>query len=426
MKLHKLFAAATVTLIVTLMLAPGAGAQTYQVLYTFTGGTDGAYPEMEGGGLIFDAAGNLYGTNARRGNPGNWNGQGVVFQLTPGAEENWTETSSYIFCVEDWNVCSDGAYPSASLIFDTAGNLYGAAFLGGIGGCYNDGIYGCGVIFKLAANPDGSWAYVPLYKFTGGDDGANPVGRLTFDKAGNLYGTTWQGGAYEYGVVFELSPNQDGTWSQQVIHHFRIGADGANPYAGLRFDGNGNLYGTASGGGGYGYGTIFKLTPRPDGSWSWKVLHHFTGGKDGANPYAGVTFDDAGNLYGTTFDGGTFGRGVLFKGTPNPDGSWNGKVRHHFTGGKDGANPFTDLLFDADGNLYGTTYSGGAYGGGVVFKSTPNPDGSWSGKILHHFTCGEDGCGPRGGLTLDSAGNLFGTTNGGSPYGYGVVFEIMP
>ena len=303
--ISKVLAPTAVMLVIVLMLAPGARAQTYQVLYTFVGGTDGAFPEMRGGGLVFDADGKLYGTNDRRGNPGNWNGQGVVFQLTKGADEIWTESSPYIFCPDDWNVCSDGAYPGSALFFDAAGNLYGVTVLGGIGPCYNDGIYGCGVIFKLAPKPDGSWTYTPLYKFTGGADGSIPTGHLSFDKQGSLYGTTSQGGAYGYGIVFELTPNQDDTWTEQVLHHFRLG-DGANPAAGLIFDGAGNLYGAAPNGGTYGYGTIFKLTPNPDGSWGGKVLHHFSGGRDGANPYGSLLIDAAGSLYGTTYSGGAY------------------------------------------------------------------------------------------------------------------------
>ena len=420
-------AVVAVTLMVVLVLVPSAGAGShYKTLYTFTGGTDGAYPEMRGGGPIFDANGNLYGTNDRRGNPGNWNGQGAVFQLTQGADGTWAETSPYIFCLEDWNVCSDGAYPGSALFFDAAGNLYGTTLLGGIGPCYNDGIDGCGVIFKLAPNSDGTWTYTPLYKFTGGADGSLPIGRLAFDKSGNLYGTTHQGGAYGYGVIFELTPNGDGTWTEQVLHHFKIGTDGAYSYSGLVFDGAGNLYGTAPSGGALGYGTIFKLSPRSDGRWSMKVLHHFTGGKDGASPYGSVIFDGAGNLFGTTWSGGASGYGVLYKLVPNTDGSWSRKVLHHFTGGKDGANPSTSLIFDAGGNLYGTTCYGGAYGGGVVFKASQTLDGRWNGKVLHQFTGGEDGGWPLGGgLSLDSLGNLYGTTNGGSPYGYGVVFEIV-
>jgi len=429
---QKTFWTAAVILIFTLMFATSAGAQTYQVLYTFVGGPDGAFPEMRGP-LVFDAEGNLYGTNDRRGNPGNWNGQGVVFKLTPGVGGTWTETSLYIFCPNDWNVCSDGAYPGTSVIFDKAGTLYGATILGGTGSCYIDGIYGCGVIFKLAPNPDHSWTYTALYKFTGGSDGSIPIGRLTFDKNGNLYGTTSQGGLYGVGVVYALRHNQNDTWTEQVLHHFKPRLDGENPEGGLIFDEAGNLYGEAPSGGAYRYGTIFKLSPNSDGSWSRKVLHYFTGGRDGGNPYGGLFIDATGNLYGTTQYGGAYGNGVIFKGTPKPDGSWGERVLHHFTGGKDGANPYSTLVIDGAGNLYGMTQYGGAYGAGVIFKGTPKPDGSWSGRVLHEFTGGEDGGWPvGGGLTVDVLGNLYGTANGGGDLGCnfgngcGVVFEITP
>ena len=433
--MSKALAVVTVTLIVILMLVSGAAAQTYKVLYTFTGGTDGAYPEMRGGGPIFDVHGNLYGTNVRRGNPGNWNGQGVVFQLTPNLDGTWSETSPYIFCLADWNVCSDGAYPTANLVSDTAGDLYGITVLGGIGPCYNDGIDGCGVVFKLAANPDGSWTYSPLYKFTGGKDGALPFSPLAFDSSGNLYGTTYGGGgkgcsdSNGCGVVFELTPKPNGGWTQSVLHRFTGGKDGAHPDTGnLVLDGPGNVYGSTFEGGASGYGVLFELTPRSGGGWKEVVLHSFRG-HPGRNPIGGLTFDPKGNLYGTTSAGGAQDAGAIFELTPGAGGKWTYHVLHVFNG-KNGRNPWSNLIFDQSGNLYGTTSSGGreacGLGCGVVFKLTPQLDGKWKETILHKFTGGNDGGGSWGALTLDAAGNLYGTTNGGSPYNYGVVFEITP
>jgi uncharacterized repeat protein (TIGR03803 family) len=201
------------------------------------------------------------------------------------------------------------------------------------------------------------------------------------DRAGNLYGTTAAGGTgagLGSGVVFKLSQTSRG-WRETVLHNFR-GNDGAYPSAPVTFDTAGNLYGTAIGGatcsGGVGCGLVFKLSPHVDGNWTYTVLHGF-GGMDGDEPLAGLTFDAAGNLYGTTVGGGAFGEGVVFKLVPNGDGTWSERVLHSFQKGAGGANPLVAVTFDPDGNLYGTTVDGGfgVYGGGVVYKLTPTSRG---------------------------------------------------
>jgi uncharacterized repeat protein (TIGR03803 family) len=333
----------------------------------------------------------------------------------------------------------DGGTLVAPVIFDQAGNLYGTAAAGGITNCYGSG---CGVVFKLTPNSDGSWTESVLYSFTGGNDGGYPSGPLIFDQAGNLYGMTYWGGANHYGVVFELKPNTDGSWTESVPYSFCSLAncsDGRQPYAGLIFDNAGNLYGTTmSGGGPYDDGTAFKLTPSSDGSWKESVLHSFANGVDGQYP-GNLTFDALGNLYGTTWFGGRKDRGVVFQLTPNTDGSWKANVLHNFTGGKDGGLPRgSSLIFDQAGNLYGTTSQGDGsgcdegYGCGVVFKLTPTADGSWKEKVLHRFSGSKGGAVPRGGLILDPVGNLYGTTSEGGNLSYcyatgcGVVFKLAP
>ena len=223
----------------------------------------------------------------------------------------------------------------------------------------------------------------------GGTDGAKPYAGLIFDQEGNLYGTTEAGGdsnchsgKWGCGVVFKLSPNPDGSWTESVLHRF-AGKDGDNPRAGLIFDQGGSLYGTTQAGGnltdcnGSGCGVAFKLIPNSNGTWTETVLHRFTGGKDESIPYAGLTLDPAGNLLGTTRDGGIFsdcspnGCGVVFKLTPNANGSWAEKALHRFKGGKDGANPYASLIVDASGNLYGTTYGANTGIRGSVFEITP-------------------------------------------------------
>ena len=223
-----------------------------------------------------------------------------------------------------------------------------------------------------------------LYSFSGAD-GGGPVAGLIFDTAGNLYGTTEEGGAHGAGIVFELTPNGDGSWTESVLHSFN-GTDGSSPFAGVIFDQAGNLYGTTGFGGASATGTVFKLTPNSNGSWTESVLHSFKG-KDGLQPVAGVIFDQAGDLYGTTPEGGAYDYGVVFKLAPNSNGGWNETLLHTFTGGKDGGVLVAGVIFDQAGNLYGTTRNEdrslcGGQGCGVVFKLTPNSNGGWKSADL--------------------------------------------
>jgi len=386
---------------VSLLLVSMASAVEFKVLYKFQGGVDGAYPYAS---LIFDAAGNLYGTT----NYGGVYDYGTVFRLTPNPDGSWSETVIYSFT--DTN--GDGALPYASLIFDTAGNLYGTTYYGGA--------YKKGTVFKLAPNPDGSWSESVIHSFRA-RHGTNPYAGVIFDTAGNLYGTTWSGGLYHLGTAFKLTPNPDGSWSESVIHNFN-GEGGGHPSAGLVLDAAGNLYGTTYTGGRSKCGTAFKLTPNPHGTWTKTKLQAFKG-PNGCHPYVSLILDAAGNLYGTTVYGGAHGYGTAFKLTPNPDGSWTRTKLHAFKG-PDGNDPEGELTLDAAGNLYGTTFWGGAYNQGTIFKLTPSPDGNWTRSTLHAFK-GGDGFGPTAGIIPDAAGNLYGTTESGGK-GYGVVFRITP
>ena len=293
------------------------------------------------------------------------------------------------------------------------------------------------MVFKLAPNPDGTWTESVLHSFTLAD-GADPLCTLIFDAAGNLYGTTFFGGAHNQGTVFKLAPNSDGTWTESVLLSF-TGPDGAGPSAGLTFDADGNLYGTTNYGGPAGCtigtgvmcGVVFKLAPNSDGTWTESVLHSFlTSGADGAGPYAGLTLDAAGNLYGTTVQGGsaacTDGCGVVYKLAPSLGGTCTESVLHSFTGGADGAGPWAGLVFDAAGNLYGTAIQGGSAactnGCGVVFKLTPTASG-WSETVVRTFLGLAKN--PLAPVIFDPKGNLFGTTSTGST-NFGAVFEITP
>jgi uncharacterized repeat protein (TIGR03803 family) len=389
-----------------LAAAAGGGAlaaPTETVLYSFNGGpSDGSGPQA---GLIADSSGNLYGTTYSGGPVG----AGVVFKLS----SSGTETVLYRFI----GFSSDGANPFAGLIADSSGNFYGTTQNGG-------GLNAAGTVFKLS--PGGTETV--LYTFTIGADGFNPRAGLIADSSGNLYGTTFQGGAgastscYEItcGVVFKLSPG--GTYT--LLQTFG-GGNGGNPYAGsLIADSSGNLYGTTEFGGlgcstsiegatACGPGTVFKLTP----GGTETVLYIFTGGSDGANPFAGLIADSSGNLYGTTCCGGASRNGVVFKLTPGGTET----VLHSFTGvPSDGASPFAGLIADSAGNLYGTTAFGGASNSGVVFKLSPGGTET----VLYIFTGGSDGGTPYAGRYADSTGNLYGTTQVGGASGNGVVFKL--
>ncbi|MGA7384143.1 MAG: choice-of-anchor tandem repeat GloVer-containing protein [Methylocella sp.] len=398
-----------------------SAAPTETVLHSFTGGVgDGIFPFA---GLIADSAGNLYGTtNQGGGSECNGLGCGVVFKLSPGG----SETVLHSFC--SLPGCRGGANPVSGLIADRAGDLYGTT---PGGGAANDG-----VVFKLS--PGGTETV--LYSFCGKpgcSDGAGPGAGLIADRHGNLYGTTGGGGGsgcggVGCGVVFKLSPPilPATKWTETVLHTF-AGSDGAGP-GGLIADSKGNLYGTTSYGGASDGGVVFKLAP----NGTETVLYSFCSlpsCSDGALPLGGLIADRAGNLYGTTYEGGGSECsypgpgfcGVVFKLSPGGTET----VLHSFAGGDDGELPEAGLIADASGNLYGTTMGGGATGCpppgcGVVFKLSPGGTET----VLHAF-CSLPGCGdgayPTAGLIADSAGNLYGTASGDDPSRMGgVVFKL--
>ena len=283
--------------------------------------------------------------------------------------------------------------------------------------------------FALTPKAQAASSEKVLYSFTNGADGGDPVAGLVFDGAGNLYGTTHYGGTSDYGTVFELTPGGGGKWTESVLFSFTGGKDGGEPNAGLIFDAAGNLYGTTYLGGTHGHGTAFMLSPKGGGKWAEKVLHSFSGGKDGGRPSAGLIFDAAGNLYGTTAEGGKYEYGAAFMLVPpGVNSKWTVTTLHSFNAnGKDGYTPLASLVFDATGILYGTTWAGGSHADGTVFTLTPDGAGGWKEKVIYNFNFGngKDGAEPVAGLILDAAGNLYGTTvSGGSNRFYGTVFEL--
>jgi uncharacterized repeat protein (TIGR03803 family) len=392
-----------------------------QVLHAFNG-ADGIRPDA---GVILDGSGNVYGTTS--GGGGSRCDCGTVFKLSLGTNGKWTRTVLHRFNGKD------GANPFAGVISDAAGNLYGTTWLGG--NSQNPCDSNCGVVFKLSPGANGAWTETVLHEFNG-KDGAEPYAGLIFDAAGNLYGATSVGGTSSccgFGTVFKLSPGANGKWTETVLHSFN-GKDGANPYAGVIFDGAGNLYGTTFSAA-TGKSTVFRLTPSANGKWTHTVLHPFSG-KDGRSLYAGLIFDAEGNLYGATEDGGAYNGGTVFKLSPGANGKWTHTVLLHAFNGADGAQPYAGLVFDAAWNLYGTTFEGGTskscIGCGTVFKLSPQANGKWSETVLYSFN-GYDGQGPLlGSLNFDTSGRLYGTTTAGGnssacdSHGCGVVFKIAP
>ena len=388
-------------------------ADTEKVLYSFTGGNDGGDPAAQ---LIFDGAGNAYGTTV----VGGLYGCGTVFELTPLSGGKWQQTVLYSFSCFD-----DGKNPYGGVTFDGSGNLYGTTVAGGSGGaCTGDG---CGVVYKLTPS-GGGWTQTVLYNFTGGDDGYGPGSAVVLDKAGNVYGTAPDGGAYSQGVIYQLSL-KNGQWQQTVIHAFTGGDDGAVGSLGsLLLDAAGNLYGVTELGGKYGAGIVFKLSAA-GGSWKLTTLYAFQGLPDAGYPYGGLIADAKGNLYGTTYFGGASGLGAVFEVGVGPTAlaGWKESVLYSFQGDTDASFPTSTLVFDAAGNLYGTSSTGGnpSCDCGTIFKLAPNA-GGWSESVLHNFGGAGDGSYPNYGLTPDGMGNYFGTTPVGGAHGQGVVFEITP
>ncbi len=409
---------AMLSFVSVVLLMANSWAASHQVLHSFTpNGTDAAFLYS---GLIVDSAGNRYGTSYYGGT---YNA-GAVFELSSQQGGGWTEKLLYSFK----NNGSDGINPHATLLLDTGGNLYGTTF--------NGGIHGGGAAFELSPQQGGSWSEKVLHSFGKDTDGRLLYAGLTMDPAGNLYGTTQAGGIHSYGTLFELSPGQRGSWTETVLHNFNYnGQGGAFPESKLIFDSAGNLYGTTQSSGIHYAGTAFELSPKQGGGWTETVLHSFGNGTDGAVPNAGMIFDTAGNLYGTTGVGGVHpcpsnggnGCGTVFELSPSQGGGWTETVLHNFGNGTDGYTPFSGLVLDASGNLYGTTSSGGIHNFGTAFELAPKQGGGWTETVLHSFNLnGSDGTYPQAELLLDGAGNLYSTTFSGGPFSVGTVFELAP
>jgi uncharacterized repeat protein (TIGR03803 family) len=365
----------------------------------------------------------------------------IAFALTASAFAQYTETLNIGQIT--------GIYPYDNVTLDKTGDFFGTVQGGtGLDYCY----YGCGIIYEV---PAGTEVGQILYEFSGTTDGSGPSTRLTFDAAGNLYGVTVAGGDMTAcnqlgcGVVFKLSPNGNGTWTESVLYAFTGTTDGNDPFGGVVFDAKGNLYGVTAGGGTNtcqgrnSCGTVFELSPGSSG-WTLTTLHSFNGGPEGGDPSGVLTVDSRGTVYGTAFTGGntacTYGCGVVYSLSPTSTGGWNYSRLFSFNGA-DGQGPNDSLVFDRAGNIYGATGSGGNTGSGencpfvtcgVVYELV-HKNGTWKESTLYKFTGNADGSQPRGGVSLDASGNVFGTAayggqqdcgNLGYPPGCGTAWEL--
>jgi uncharacterized repeat protein (TIGR03803 family) len=427
--------------LVVLLCGLAVGQVHETVLWTFGGPpNDGAEPLAN---LVSDASGNLYGTTYQGGNATaavcSGTGCGTVFELSPGPHGEWTETILYDFCTAYSNgQCTDGAFPLAGLVLDQSGSLYGTTTAGGSEPCALQST-GCGIVFELSPpNSGGTWTESVMHDFCSDDvnlvclDGAEPVGQLTFDAGGNLYGTASAGGSENVGVVFELSLNA-GLWMQTVLYNFCsagdgiICPDGEYPEAGITFDQSGNIYGTTEQGGGTkpnGGGTVYKLTPG-SGGWTESVLLYsrppYPGGR---SPVGTVSFDELGNIYSTANSGGPAGWGSVFRLSPN------GRASYFLLDGDDGFYPVAGVLVDSKRHaIYGTTQGSDQRGTVFQMKSLTQEEVLIGFCPQHPCT---NGAQPSASLIEDKDGNLYGTTKyGGNESlcqgsGCGVVFEVTP
>jgi len=402
--------------LLSLSVARTAAAQEKQLIsFTYA---DGEEPSTD---LLVDAKGNLFGAT-RGGGP---HGQGDVFELIHEANGSRTFQILHAFgTVIDGSL--DGGQPRSNLTWGPGGSILGTT--------YGGGKHGQGTVFELTPGPKNQWTETILYAFGGvAGDGLEPYGDVVRAANGHLYGTTYVGGKYFQGTVYELIPSAAGPWTEKIIHNFQTENDGYAPIGNLALDAHGHLYGTTFFGGKNSLGTVFELTRQANDTWTETVIYNFGTPAGGpASPFAGVIVDAKGNLYGTSTTGGQSPGnsclcGAVFELVLQANKTWKEKILHSFKlVATDGYAPKSALHFDSKGNLYGTTDAGGAHSVGTVFELSPAA-GLWTEKLLYSFgSSSTDGSSPLAGATPDSAGNLYGTTFiGGKDRYYGTVFEIV-
>ena len=390
-----------------LVASPASSSVASKVIHSFDGGNGGGDPA---GRLVFDGSGDLYGTTVVGGDAG----CGTVYELPIEQFERRPEKVLYQF-----QCGADGKNPYGGVIFDGNGDLYGTTVAGGSGGaCAGDG---CGTVYELT--PKGETV---LYSFSGGDDGWGAGSAPAFDPRGDLVGTTPDGGAYSQGTVYELTPSR-GRWHERVIHAFTGGADGGTGSLGaLLVDGSGDLFGVTETGGTHSAGTVFEMLPDAGGAWDFRTLYTFKGQPDAASPYGGLVADAHGDLFGTTYYGGTSGNGAVFELRALSSHRWSESVVYDFKGGLDGANPTGTLHPDPFGDLVGTTTVGGSQACqcGTMFKIKLTTRQE---TVIHRFgaTPG-DGAFPYYGPIIDGGGVMYVTTAQGGALGQGAAVELQP
>ncbi len=404
-----------------------AVAQTFSTLYNFTGGADGGFPYA---GVTLDPRGNLYGIATLGGNTscyyGGESGCGTVFKLSH-VGGSWTFGLLYSFAGGD-----DGWQPYAAVTIGPDGTLYGTTYLGGGTGCQQEG---CGTVFQLrpGANFCRSvlcpWTETQIYQFTNGLDGGNPLAGVTFDANGNMYGTTIRAeNNQDFGSVYELSPSSHG-WILTALYDFSDFDQAGSPQGGVLFDQHGNLWGTTYLGGADDCldpqepepcGVLFELTPSGSG-WNYRTAYEFEASV-GGGPTGTLINDQSGNLYGTLDENGANGNGGVYQFNLS-----SGVRMLYGVSGNPEANygPQGGVVMDQAGNLYGVDPYNGAYNEGFVFKLSPS-NGGWTSTDLHDFTGGNDGAAPYCTLVVDANGNIYGTTAYGGTHNRGTVFEITP
>jgi len=387
-----LYVAAVAAFATLSMATTPAAAQTETILVNLQANAVG-YSASEG--VAFDSSGNLYGVTGYGGG----DDSGTIFEMSPAGGGTWSAPVIIL------DVAGRGESP---LVFH-AGSIFTTATFQGLEG----GVY------ELSPGA-GGWTQDFLYDFQR-RDAREPWGNVAFDSAGNLYGTAQFGPTQpQSGAVFELTPTETGEWTESLPYVSGDPAYGVEPIWAIVAP-SGNLYVATLYGGAYQGGVVYQLTPSAEG-WTPSVMHAFPAGSQTCC----LMLDASGNVYGTTFNGGTYGGGTFFKLKKTASGAWGLQTLHNFGSGSDGASPaFSGPVFDSAGNIYGTTYSGGSAGLGVVYKLSKGSGGSWTETILHNFANdGIDGNTPQGGVVFGPDGNLYGTTYYGGLYGDGTVYEL--
>lgn len=380
------------------MTSSNAFAGSEQVIYNYSKTGSGAYAE-----LVYHS-GRFYGTANEGGNPACAPPCGSIFELAPKASGGWSYRTLYSFVSDN-----SGSHPYGKVVFDAAGNLYGTASL--------DPEEKQGVVFKLTPTASGPWTEAIIQTFSTGVVGP------TMDAAGNLYVVAPAGGTMGRGGVTELTMNSGGTWSQTLLYSFTGKPDGQTPYSALTFDAAGNLYGTTEIGGSHNSGSVYELTPA-SGSWTEKLLYSFDK-THGSVPEGPVCLDSAGNIYGVAYEGGAYNEGTVFELRAGKSGSWSILVLHSFNfAAGDGEFPNFYLTPGPPGVFYGTALDGGAYNRGTLYSVQRGSNGQWSETILYNF--GPNGQWPQSGVTVGPGNALFGATGYGGASGTGVVYEVEP